>query len=98
MKLSEISLRKKAFKGEVKKKVGDRVTIEFDRFIYLKKYERYEKRKTKLHAKIPEELKDQVNVGDYVEIRECRPISKMIHFIVTKKIRDKNESSNSESN
>ncbi len=27
-----------------------------------------------------------IDLGDYIEIMECRPISKIIHFIVVKKV------------
>tara|TARA_Y100000310_G_scaffold122529_1_gene121242 strand:- start:8622 stop:8927 length:306 start_codon:yes stop_codon:yes gene_type:complete len=81
-----ISLRGRTFKGKVISKHPKRVSIEFERTLYIKKYERYSKRKTKLHARLPDCLSHEVNIGDYIEIRECRPISKIIHFIVVKKI------------
>lgn len=82
----QISLRGRTFKGKVTKKFPKRVCIEFERTFYVKKYERYAKRKTKLHARLPDCIADTVNIGDYIEIKECRPISKIIHFVVTKKI------------
>jgi small subunit ribosomal protein S17 len=81
-----ISLRGRGFKGTVIKKFPKRVVIEFERTIYVKKYERYAKRKTKLHARLPDSFFNEVQIGDYVEIKECRPLSKIVHFIVTKKI------------
>jgi len=81
-----ISLRGRSFKGTVIKKFPKRIVIEFNRTIYIKKYERYAKRKTKLHARLPECMFNEINLGDYAEITECRPISKIIHFIATKKI------------
>ena len=86
----QIGTRGRIFKGTVIKKFPKRVVIEFERTIYIKKYERYSKRKTKLHARLPDEMIKEINIGDYIEIRECRPISKIIHFIVIKKI-DKGE-------
>jgi small subunit ribosomal protein S17 len=88
----ELSLRGRVFRGEVKKKFSKRIVIEFERTLYLKKYERYAKSKTKLHARLPDCLADSINVGDYIEINECRPLSKIISFVVTKKIRSKGES------
>ena len=82
----QMSLRGRNFKGKVIKKFPKRVVIEFDRTIFVQKYERYSKRKTKLHARLPDCLKDEINIGDYIEIAECRPISKIIHFIAIKKI------------
>lgn len=84
----EVSTRGRIFEGYVKKKFPKRVVIEFERPVYVKKYERYLKLKTKLHARLPAELEEQIAVGDYVQVRECRPLSKIIHFIVTKKVRE----------
>ena len=80
-----ISLRGRSFKGTVIRKFPKRVVIEFERTIYIKKYERYSKRKTKLHARLPESMSNDIQVGDYIEIKECRPISKIVHFIVVGK-------------
>jgi small subunit ribosomal protein S17 len=82
----KMSLRGRNFKGKVIRKFPNRVCIEFERTIYIRKYERYAKRKTKLHARLPVCKSNEINLGDYIEIQECRPISKIIHFIVTKKI------------
>ena len=85
-KHGNISVRGRSFKGFVKKKFPKRVVIEFERTVYVKKYERYAARKTKLHARLPDCMASEINIGDYIEIMECRPISKIIHFIVVKKI------------
>ena len=82
-----LSLRGRIFRGTVIKKFPKRATIEFERTVYIRKYERYAKSKTKLHARLPDCLFDTINVGDYIEIRECRPLSKIIKFVVVKKIR-----------
>ncbi|MFA5173778.1 MAG: 30S ribosomal protein S17 [Candidatus Pacearchaeota archaeon] len=82
----EISLRGRNFKGTVIRKFPKRITIEFERTLYIKKYERYSKTKTKLHARLPDCMANEINIGDYVEIKECRPISKIIHFMVVRKI------------
>jgi small subunit ribosomal protein S17 len=80
------STRGRSFKGKVIRKFPKRVVIEFERTIYIEKYERYSKRKTKLHARLPECLSHGIDLGDYIEIKECKPISKIIHFIVIGKI------------
>ena len=85
-KHGQISLRGRSFKGKVISKFPKRIAIEFERTIYIPKYERYSKRKTKLHARLPECMTNDINVGDYIEIKECRPISKIIHFIVVGKV------------
>ena len=82
----QISLRGRTFRGKVIRKFPRRVAIEFERTLFIKKYERYSKKKTKLHARLPHCLENSINIGDFIEIKECRPISKIIHFIVTKKI------------
>jgi len=86
-----LKLRGRSFKGVVVSKFYRRICIEFERIIYIKKYERYMKKKTKIHARLPDCLNQEINIGDYVEVRECRPLSKIIHFAVVRKIRSKEE-------
>jgi len=83
----KLKLRGRIFEGVVVKKLNTRVTIQFERMLKLPKYERYEKRKTKIHARLPDCMKNDVNVGDLIQIAETRPISKMIHFVVSKVVR-----------
>lgn len=80
-----VGTRGRVFQGYVTKKFPTRVVVEFERTVYLKKYERFLKDKTRIHARIPQGM--DVSVGDYVEVKECRPLSKIIHFIVTKIVR-----------
>jgi len=87
----KIKLRGRSFEGTVIKKLHGRITITFERSLFVPKYERYEKRKTKLHARLPDCMKNEINVGDYIEIMECRPLSKIIHAVVVKKIRGATE-------
>ena len=86
-----VKLRGRTFEGEVVNKLHGRVKIEFERFLYDRKYERFDKRRTRLHARLPDCLKDQIQLGDWIEIRECRKLSKIINFYVTRKIRSKSE-------
>ena len=91
----KLKMRGRMFRGTVVKVLPGKVTIMFERMIKVPKYERYEKRKTKLHARLPDCMKDDVQVGDWIEIAETRPVSKTIHFVVSKVIRKleaKNES------
>lgn len=90
-KKNQIKLRGRTFEGNVVKVLPGRLAIEFDRLIYYPKYERYEKRKSKLHARIPEEFEGKILIGDRVQIAECRPLSKIMHAIVTKIIVNKNK-------
>ena len=75
-----LSARGRSFKGIVVNKFPRRICIVFERTIYVKKYERYTKKRTRLHARLPSCIKAEV--GDYVKIQECRPLSKIIHFVV----------------
>lgn len=80
-----VGTRGRSFQGDVTKIVGRRAVIEFERTVYVPKYERFAKKKTRLHARIPENL--EVAVGDYVQIRETRRLSKIVNFLVTEIIR-----------
>jgi small subunit ribosomal protein S17 len=85
----KIGTRGRMFEGVVIRKFDKRVTIAFERMVYVKKYERYAKSRTKIHARLPENM--DVNLGDLVQVRECRPLSKIIHFIVINKVKDAEE-------
>jgi len=86
-----INPRGRIFEGIVQKKFQKRAVIEFERMIYVKKYERYAKSRTRIHARLPESMEKEINIGDLIKVQECRPLSKMIHFIVIKKIKSKEE-------
>jgi small subunit ribosomal protein S17 len=79
-----LGVRGRHFNGMVKKIIGRRAVIEFERPIYYRKYERYASAKTRLHAHIPACLKEKIVVGSSVEIGECRPLSKIMHFVIIK--------------
>ena len=81
----DLRIRGRHFKGFIKKIVGRRAVIEWQRFVYYPKYERYAKAKSKAHAHIPKCIANEIKVGDYVEIGECRRLSKITHFVVLKK-------------
>lgn len=85
------SSRGKIFEGTVTKKFPKRIVIEFERTVYVKKYERYARSRTKLHARVPESMEDVIQVGDYVKVQECRPLSKIIHFVVVEKMKNADE-------
>lgn len=87
----DLKTRGRTFEGRVVKKFQKRVTIEFERMVKVRKYERYTKLKTKLHARLPSCMEKEIEEGDLIRIQECRPLSKIIHFVVTKKIKDKEE-------
>ncbi|MEX2017362.1 MAG: 30S ribosomal protein S17 [Candidatus Pacearchaeota archaeon] len=83
-----LKTRGRFFEGKVTSKFYKRVAIEFERTVYIRKYERYKKSRTKIHARLPNCMKDMINIGDYIRVQECRPLSKIIHFAVIEKIRD----------
>ncbi len=83
----KLKMRGRTFEGVVIRKRNTRVTIQFERMLKLPKYERYEKRKTKIHARLPDCMKNDVAIGDLIQITETRPISKMIHFVVVKVVK-----------
>lgn len=87
----KLKTRGRVFEGRVTKKFPTRITIELERMVYSRKYERYFKSKTKIHAHLPKCIENEIHVGDLIRIQECRPISKIIHFVVIKKIKDKTE-------
>jgi len=66
------------------KVVSDRmmgtVVVEREYLHYIRKYNRYEKRSSRIHAHNPPCL--QAKAGDLVTIAECRPLSKTKSFVV----------------
>ncbi|MDO8508426.1 MAG: 30S ribosomal protein S17 [Nanoarchaeota archaeon] len=84
-----VRARGRVFQGTIVKKFAKRVVVEFERTVYVPKYERYYKKKTRLHSRLPKEI--NAEVGDYVKVQECRPLSKIIHSVVIEKIRSKGE-------
>ena len=86
-----LKTRGRIFEGKVVKKFQKRVVLEFERTVYVRKYERYKKSKTKLHARLPDCMADKIDIGDLIKVQECRPLSKIIHFTVIGKVKDKVE-------
>jgi len=76
-----IKPRGRIFLGEVLKvNLHRTIVVGWNRTISIPKYERYEKRRTKLHVHKPDCI--DLDVGDKVRIMEVRPISKMKNFVV----------------
>jgi len=76
-----LKCRKKIFTGvTISAKMQKTVTVEFIRQRYIPKYERYEKRRTRIKAHNPECV--NAKEGDVVRIAECRPLSKTKNFVV----------------
>ncbi len=80
-----LKVRGRIFTGIVtSNKVPGTVTVKWNYYQYIPKYERYERRKTSLAAHNPNCI--GAREGDTVKIGECRPISKTKSFVVIEKI------------
>ena len=78
--VGNIKVHGRIFVGTVIKPVFHKtVTIEFERRVLIPKYERYEKRRTRVKAHVPEGL--DIKQGDLLKIGETRPLSKTKNFI-----------------
>lgn len=64
----------------VSSKMARTVTVERDYLHYIKKYLRYEKRRSRIMAHNPPCI--EAHDGDKVRIAECRPVSKEVAFVV----------------
>jgi small subunit ribosomal protein S17 len=76
-----LKTRKRTFVGKIiKKDVHGTATIEWKRLFYIPKYERYEKRRTRVRVHNPKCINAKIN--DIVKVKECRPVSKTKHFVI----------------
>lgn len=64
----------------VSKKMQNTAVVKREKLHYIQKYQRFEKRTTRMFAHLPPCL--DVNVGDMVRIMECRPLSKGTYMVV----------------
>ncbi|PIN93535.1 30S ribosomal protein S17 [Candidatus Pacearchaeota archaeon CG10_big_fil_rev_8_21_14_0_10_31_24] len=83
--ICSVGTRGRSFEGTVIKTFPHRLVVELERIVYVKKYQRFQKKKFKIHARLPEGM--NIIIGDYIKVRECRPLSKIIHSVVIEKIR-----------
>lgn len=80
-----ITTRGKVLVGKIiSTKMKKTAIIEIKRNKYLKKYERYEKRRTRIKAHNSEDI--NAITGEIVKIKETRPISKTKKFMIIEKI------------
>ena len=68
-----------------KKRMAKTIVVERDYLVYVKKYKRYERRRSRIPAHLPPCI--DVEVGDTVKIAECRPLSKTVSFVVIENLR-----------
>ncbi|MBS3054823.1 MAG: 30S ribosomal protein S17 [Candidatus Aenigmarchaeota archaeon] len=79
-----LKVRGRIFRGEVVSNRAQKTAIvKWHYYNYVPKYERYERRNTKVAAYNPECL--SASIGDTVTIAECRPLSKTKKFVVVDK-------------
>lgn len=72
------------FGSVISDKMAKTVTVQWDRKIYIPKYERYQAKLSKIKAHNPPCINAQV--GDYVKIKETRPLSKTKNFVIVEKM------------
>lgn len=77
----EISVRGKVLEGRVvSAKAPKTAIVERNYVFYIPKYERYERRRSRIPVHNPPCI--NAKVGDRVKIAECRPLSKTKHFVI----------------
>ena len=76
-----LSCRGRVFTGTIiSVKMQKTSIVEWERKQFLSKYERYEKRRSRVKAHSPSCIGAQD--GDIVKIMECRPLSKTKNFVI----------------
>lgn len=76
-----LSIRGRVLEGiVVSDKASKTVIVERHYLHYIRKYERYERRHSRIAAYNPECI--SAKKGDKVRMAECRPLSKTKHFVV----------------
>lgn len=76
-----LSVRGRLFSGRtVSNKAKNMIVVEHEYPHLIKKYKRYERSKSRIHAYLPPCM--NVKEGDTVRIAECKPLSKTVSFVV----------------
>lgn len=60
-------------------------TVEFPRQVYNAKYERFQRRRTRIKVHVPDEF--EIKKGDFIKIIETRPISKTKNFLAVEVVK-----------
>ena len=80
-----LKTRGRIFKGTVNSsKPSETSVITLDYFNYIKKYERYERKSTRICVHNPSCI--SAKKGDVVRVMECRPLSKSKRFVIVEKL------------
>ena len=83
-----VKVRGRTMIGKViNSKIHVSITVEQERTTLIPKYERYQKKRTRVHAHNPYCI--DAKEGDTVKIMECRPLSKTKRFVVVEKVEEK---------
>ncbi|MEJ2250657.1 MAG: 30S ribosomal protein S17 [Candidatus Lokiarchaeota archaeon] len=81
-------IRGKMMEGVVvSKKSKNTAIIRQDYVQFIKKYQRYERRNSRIACHLPDCLEDEIKVGDLVKVGESRRISKTKAFIILEKVK-----------
>ena len=75
----------------VSKKSAKTVIIRQDYVQFVRKYQRYERRNSRMACHLPECLRNVIEIGDMVILGESRKLSKTKSFIVLDKVKKKGE-------
>ena len=79
-----LKVRGRQFSGVViSSKMHSTATVEWERVQHIPKYERYEKKRSKIKAHNPKCI--NAAEGDIVKVMECRPLSKTKNFVIVEK-------------
>ncbi|RLI86719.1 MAG: 30S ribosomal protein S17 [Archaeoglobales archaeon] len=81
----DLVVRGQILTGKVIKTYEKTAVIERELIRYVPKYERYLKKRSKIHAHNPPCI--NAKPGDRVVIAECRPISKTKSFVIVEVVR-----------
>lgn len=83
-----LSVRGQVLEGLVASTDMERtVVIEREYDVYVPKYDRYMKRRSRVSAHVPGVL-EPISVGDRVKIAECRPLSKTKSHVVVEVVEE----------
>ena len=81
-----IGVRGRIFIGKITNdKLRISPTVEWERSIFVPKYERFKKGRTRVKAHNPPCI--DAKLGDKVRIAECKPISKTKNFVIVEKLK-----------
>jgi small subunit ribosomal protein S17 len=84
----ELPIRGRILEGVVvSAKMDKTVVVERDYLLYISKFKRYERRRSRIPSHSPPCI--EAKEGDHVIIAESRPISKTVSFVVVQKVEEK---------